>query len=110
MSTTFSKETYPFIFKNTFISLLDIKRLHDTSLSRNILEFIQINQTINDLNSTIIQFQVSLYHAELNSNLLNRYVFFNLSVLDLNGIIRSIQPNAFRNLEQLDILRIRTEM
>jgi hypothetical protein len=105
------KEVCPFIFKNTKIFLIDIENIYNSVISKNIFQFIQINNhtTINDLNATIIQLQLTFYHADLNSKILDNHVFEKLQILDLNGIIKMIQPDVFKNLHQLQLLRIRSE-
>jgi hypothetical protein len=106
------KQVCSFIFKNTKIFLIDIENLHNSVISKNIFQFIQINNnqtTMNDLNATIIQLQLTFYRTDLNSKILDNNVFAKLQVLDLNGIIKMIQPDVFRSLHQLQLLRIRSE-
>lgn len=44
-----------------------------------------------------------IYHADLNENLLNRYKFWEMKMLDLNGPIDSIQIDLFKKLHYLKL-------
>ena len=72
------------------------------------LEFQNIVDSANKLNSKVSQFVINLYHADLNEKLLNKYIFKELQFLDLNGEINSIQDDLFKD-SSVKILRIRMQ-
>ena len=66
------------------------------------------NET-NKIDSYILQLIVSLYHHDLNTQLLNEFVFKRLYGLEVNGQIKSIQDDLFKSFKDLCLLRIRTQ-
>ena len=104
---SFSTETCPFVFKNANIDLINIGKISDTYLKKNLLGFQNVSAV--NLNSFIFQLNLKLYHVYLNDKLLNMFVFENLRILDLNGPIVSIQSDMFKSLEKLGMLRLRSQ-
>lgn len=103
----FSTETCPFVFKNANIEILVIGRISNTYLEKNLLGF--QNVTAENLNSLIFQLNLRLYHVDLNDKLLNKFVFENLRIFDLNGAVGSIQPDLFKSFENLGMFRLRSQ-
>lgn len=106
--TKLSDAMCPYVFKNVLLNVFNVKKITDNFLFRNLLKF--QNLTLKkDLNSSIFQAQFHFYHVDLDSTLLNKHVFHNLTVLDLNGVIRSIEDDLFKSFSNLKILRLRTQ-
>jgi hypothetical protein len=109
-STIFSTNTCPIIFTNLKLKILNIDKICSSFIEKNLLEFQELSSNLmNTINSNIYQFQIKIYHAELNTKLLNRHIFKDLNVLDLNGQISKIQEDLFKELTNLRFLRIRTQ-
>ena len=105
--TTFSSDQCPFIFKNADLYMLSLGWISSSLIGVNIFTFQNI--TAPNLNSSIYQLHVNFYHADLNSKILNEFVFEKLQVLDLNGPINSIQKDLFVPFNDLRLLRLRSQ-
>ena len=97
----YSAETCPYIFQNVIIYQFTLAEVSWSLIGEKILGF--QNLTDIDLHSTIFHFQVSLYRVDLNERLLNKYVFKELFVLDLDGVINSIQDDLFKSFRNLKL-------
>lgn len=97
----------PIIFRNSYLIVFKIDRISNSLLSKNALSFDQLE--VDDLNSTIVQFETKLYHFNLSSSLLHENVFKNLLVLDISGQIDSIEDELFKKLWNLKLIRFSTE-
>lgn len=103
-----SGETCPFIFKNSILSLLTINNLRESLVFTNRFTFLNVTIT-ESLDSLIWQTYLFMYHSDLNSKLLNKHVFKQLACLDINGIINQIEFETFKNLDNLRLLRIKSQ-
>lgn len=80
--TKFSENTCPIIFWNIHLRILNIRQISFSLIEKNILGFKELSRNISKaMNSTIWLFKVGLYHTDLNSKLLNEFVFSKLTVL-----------------------------
>ncbi len=106
----FSSNTCPFIFSNIKLNFLNFKHLSDSLVEKNIFGFQNISEDlVQNVNSSIFQLNIKFYHTDLNSNLLNNYVFVNLTVLDLNGQIKQIQHDLFKRFLNIQFIRFRMQ-
>jgi len=106
----YSTNTCPLIFTNLWNPTLIVTQLSSTFIETNLLKFQNVSKDIlKKLNCSIFQFQVSFYHTQLDSALLNEYIFKNMMVLDLNGQITSIQEDLFKPFKYLQMLRFRMQ-
>jgi hypothetical protein len=103
-----SGETCPFVFKNSLIALFSINNLRYSLIYTSSFTF-QNKSIQNNLNCSIFQTDLEMFHSNLNSKLLNAHVFRNLTILDINGIINRIEADVFKNLKQLHLLRIKSQ-
>jgi hypothetical protein len=102
----------PFIFYNVYFKLLSIEGISSSLLEKNILGFLKPKNFTEEnflLNANILQLVIRVYHINLNSNLLSRFVFGQISSLDINGQLNEIQTDLFKSFKKLKILRIRTQ-
>jgi hypothetical protein len=106
--TKFSTNMCPFIFWNIKLLILNLYRISSSFVEKNQLEFLQINETLN-LNSGIQHLQVFIYHSELNAKFLNKQVFKQIKVIDLNGQITKIEQDLFKPFNKLNFVRLRTQ-
>ena len=109
MANKNSGETCPFIFKNIKFLLLSINNLRNSLIYRNKFTFFNVSISNNDLNCSIYETYLIMYHSELNTKLLNENVFKKLFSLDINGIINKIDKDTFKNLDNLQLLRIKSQ-
>ncbi len=86
-------ETCSYAFKNAMIQILSMNQLSSSLIRRSLLVF--QNLSINSLNSYIYSVKFIFYHADFNTRLLNEYVFANTSLLQISGIVNSIQLDMF---------------
>ncbi len=106
-STLFSHNTCPFIFKNAYIMLLNI-RVSSSFIFRNELKFQRISNQIR-LNILVYQLDLTLYHSSLSMDLYNEHVFKSTAILNIVGQTRFIQHDLFKNFNQLKLLRIKMQ-
>ena len=106
-SNTNSAETCPIVFKNMNLIMLSIK-VKLSLIYRNSITFqnVSIKQ---DLNCTIFETILSVYRSDLSSKLFNEHVFKTLKILDIYGVINKIEADSFINLNQLHILKIKSQ-
>ena len=97
----------PIVFKNSDISRFYVIGLSDTFYKRNILSI--ENRTFDDLNSTIKELYIEKAEKiNIDSNLLNPYVFKSLKTIHLFGSfnkIDGISLNAFKELFNIRIVK-----
>lgn len=106
----YSKQTCPFIFKNTYLKTLAIKQLTESSIFTNMLSFRHLNQTeLSGLNSTILIFKFISYITKLDTNLLNKQVFEYLIIFDFIGQFNSIQFDLFKSFSHLIVIRFQMQ-
>ena len=108
--TKFSENTCPIIFWNIHLRILNIRQISFSLIEKNILGFKELSRNISKaMNSTIWLFKVGLYHTDLNSRLLNEFVFSKLTVLEFTGQITKIQEDLFKSIKNLRLLRFRMQ-
>jgi hypothetical protein len=105
--TLFATEICPFVFKNSVLIFFLINRISSSLVEKNILTFQDV--FVSDLNSSIYQLELNFYHADLNEKILNKHVFQNLLILDIDGPVRSIQDDLFKSFDYLRIIRLRSQ-
>ena len=108
-NSKYSMDTCPYIFKNTIINNLFLYDLKSSFINSNILTFLKLNQTKNDLNSNIYFVLFQLYRIHFDENLFDKFIFQNTTSLDLNGILNGIQEDLFKSFNELTLIRIRTQ-
>jgi len=102
--------TCPLIFFNAKIEFLIINEISSTFIGKNILGFQNSDQkNLENLNSSIYQFIIKLYHTDVGEPLLNKYVFKDLIFLDIQGQITHIENEIFKNFKNLRVLRFRMQ-
>jgi hypothetical protein len=106
----FSSNTCPLIFSNIKLNFINFNQISDSFVEKNIFGFQNISEDLlKRLNSSIYQLNIKFYHTDLKSNLLNNYVFANLTVLDLNGQIKQIQQDLFKYFKHIRFIRFRMQ-
>jgi hypothetical protein len=108
LTSKYSLKTCPYIFKNSIINALSLGDIRSSYLNENLLAFIKI-KNLNDLNSDIFHVDFKVYRIQFNDNLLNKDIFKNTKSIDISGILNGLQDDIFKSIENLKILRIRTE-
>jgi hypothetical protein len=108
--TKFSSNTCPLIFSNIKLNIISFDEISDSLVEKNIFGFQNISEDLfKRINSSIYQINIKFYHTDLKSNLLNNYIFANLTVLDLNGQIKQIQKDLFKYFINIRFIRFRTQ-
>lgn len=104
---TYSEKTCPIIFHNAFINVLNIEDLASSLIKYNKLEFLPLE--LKNLNSSVFQLNINIYHYDINRKFLNEDVFKELKTLDINGAINLIESDLFKAFSNLGMIRIKTE-
>ena len=109
--TKFSKNMCPLIFWNIKLTLLSIHRISSTFIETNQIGFQHVSNDslLNEMNSKILHLQLFIYHSDLNTKILNKYVFKQLKAIDLNGQITQIQNDLFKSFLNLNFIRFRIQ-
>ena len=109
-STKYSTKTCPLAFRNFKSYILNIDKLSGSFIEKNILSFQNLSDNLLErINTTIYQFEVNMYHTDLNTKLLNKHIFKRLISLDLDGQITFIQEDLFKSIKTLRYLRLRLQ-
>lgn len=99
----------PFVFHKARISYLFLSSI-STIVFKNQLTFnrnIQINST--SFNPLIGFLCLFLYHVDLDSRVLNKYVFKNTLLLSINGIVNQIEDELFKSFPNLRLIIFKSE-
>jgi len=111
-STIFSNRTCPIIFKDAYVFTLSLK-VSSSFINKNELKFAKFKNLskyhLNNLNASIFQLDLTLFHNNMTTDMIDELVFYKLVELDLSGQISDIQNDFFRFFKNLQILRIRTQ-
>ena len=109
-TTRYSDKTCPLLFKNYNLIFFGIK-ISSTFIYKNELKFQNLSNDFltKHLNSSILHFEITLFHSSLSTHLMNKHIFKKLNVLDLIGQIRYIQDDLFKSFNDLKILRFRMQ-
>jgi hypothetical protein len=111
-STLFSRRICPIIFKDAYVFILSL-RVSLSFINKNDLKFVLFKNLSkihsNNLNASIFLLDLTLYHNDLTTEMIDELVFFKLVQLDLTGQISNIQDDFFKYFKNLQILRIRTQ-
>ena len=92
----------PIVFKNSSLSNLEIIGLSETFYKRNILTF--ENGTFNDLNSDINKILLKAENINIDSNLLNPWIFKKLQEISLIGQVNMIDGSSLSELKYLNTI------
>jgi hypothetical protein len=103
----YSLNTCPYIFKNTKIDELSLFNIRSSLVDSNKLTFFKTNT--DDVNSYIFHVILSIYRIQFDDNLFNEAIFKKTVVLQINGILNSIQNDLFKSFNDLKIIRIQTQ-
>ena len=102
LNVNFNQKACNLYFKNSKISLLFIDSLANSSLYRNYLRFLNMDQNLSvNLNSTISNIAIECYRIVFNSELFNEYVFKRMESIDFQGTILDIKVELFCYFESL---------
>jgi len=97
----------PLVFYRANIKCLRVSST-DSFFAKNKLTFINYNST-KSIKSRISELNLALYHIDLDSKLLSKHVFNRTHVIVLNGVIKSIQNDLFKDFNHLKILYIKIQ-
>jgi hypothetical protein len=103
----FSLKTCPYIFENTSIYMIIFNKIITSFINSNKLTFLTIKNS--SLNSRIFFAEFDLYRIQFDGNLFNEAIFKKTVVLQINGILNSIQNDLFKSFNDLKIIRIQTQ-
>lgn len=102
-SVKYFQNTCPLIFKNTQIDNIWFYGFSEIFLKNNMLGF-NLDQNFENLNSSINTFIIHLYKAKISKKLLNKFVFKNTKTINLLGILKDIEPDAFDQIPNTNLI------
>jgi len=97
----------PLVFHEAYIIFLYLKSTNGL-IVRNVLSF-QTNVSSHLLaymNTSVKMFHLTSYHADFDYTLLNKYIFKDLEILSITGMLNSIQTDLFKSFFKLRYLEI----
>jgi hypothetical protein len=97
----------PLVFYRANIKSLRVSSTN-SFFAKNTFTYINYNST-KSIKARISELNLALYHIDLDSKLLNKHVFNLTHVIVLNGIIKSIENDLFKNFNYLKILYIKIQ-
>jgi hypothetical protein len=108
-SAYYSLKTCPYVFKNTKIFTSIFNNIRSSFVDSNILSFIKLNNSNNDLNSDIFHTEFVIYRTQFDENLFNKDIFKKTKSLFLYGIINNIKDDLFKLFNNLKLVQIYTQ-
>jgi hypothetical protein len=107
-STKYTTNICPLVFRNSLLKTLLFEGISSSLINKNELGFLGQNLIDDDkLNSFIYHFGLVLYRINLNQKILNKHAFAFTVVIEINGIINSIQTDLFKDFKYLKLLIIK---
>ncbi len=97
----------PLVFHEAYIIFLYLKSTNGL-IVRNVLSF-QTNVSSHLLaymNTSVKMFHLTSYHADFDYTLLNKYIFKDLEILSITGMLNSIQTDLFMSFFKLRYIEI----
>jgi len=108
-SAHYSLNTCPYVFKNTKIYSLILNNIRSSLIDSNLLSFLKLNNSNNDLNSDIFHTEFVIYRAKFDENLFDKDIFKKTKSLFLYGIINNIRDDLFKLFNNLKLIQIYTQ-
>jgi hypothetical protein len=103
-STKYTTSICPLVFRNSLVKTLLFEGISSCLINKNELEFLSYNVIDEDkLSSYIYHLNLGLYRSNLNKNMLNKHAFAFTVVIEINGIINSIQTDLFKDFKYLKL-------
>ncbi len=98
----------PYVFMDTQLKALKLYQISNSLIFKNNLRFLKINAT--DLNvRSLYSLDLNVIYFEINSDLLNEYVFRNIQSLHLTGIVYGIQSDLFDLFKDIRLIFFRVD-
>jgi hypothetical protein len=108
ISTKYTTNVCPLVFRNSFIKTLLFQGISSSLINKNELGF--LSPTEMDpftLSSYVYHLGLGLYRTNLDKKILNKDTFAFTVVIEINGIINSIQTALFKDFKNLKVLFIK---
>ena len=94
----------PLVFNNTMIGTFTLNYLVNTFYKQNILTFSKLNSSKNIVKSEIKDLYLSkIQEIDLDSRFLNPLVFQKLNTIFVWGMVRNIEKEVFKSLENIKV-------
>jgi len=108
ISTKYTTNICPLVFRNSLIKTLLFQGISSSLINKNELGFLSQNEIDSfKLNSYIYHLGLCLYRTNLDKKILNKDAFAFTVVIEINGIINSIQTDLFKDFKNLKVLFIK---
>jgi hypothetical protein len=107
-SEVFYTDICPYVFMDTPLKALRLYQISNSLIFQNKLRFLKINAT--DLNvRNLYSLDLNVVYFEINSDLLNEYVFRNVQSLHITGIVHGIQSDLFDLFKDIRLVFLRVD-
>jgi len=93
-SNEYSKHICPLVFRNSYLQKLVLNEISSSFLTKNEFKFTFLY--FEKLNSSVFELCLVAYHIKLEAAVFNQDVYKRLILMELNGVISSIQENLFK--------------
>ena len=103
----YSKEVCPYVFTNVNFDQMVLIEIINSIIYKNQLEFLDINETAEfNLNAKIKFLLLNVDYDAVTQRLLNKYVFREVKILSLTGIINTIQVDLFVHFKEIRLVKL----
>ena len=108
LNVVYSKKTCPYVFTNSYLTLLSINKIVNSFIYKNQLEFIDLNQSSNfSLNNKVLRYlNIELTYENLTSKIVNPHVFKYVKFITVLGILYDVENQLFSNFKKLKLLQL----
>ena len=105
------KPVCPYVFSNSRLKLITFYEIANSLIFRNRLRFERLNatQTGERITTSITSLSLNIAYISVNEELVNKYVFANLTQLNMIGIILSVQEDLFAHLQKIKMIDIESD-
>ena len=108
--TKYQEEICPFVFQNSFLDQIYFTDITNSFLSRNLLNFVDVDFNKTDAPGVIIRKVIlQLNYASLTTQILNKYLFRIINKIKLYGVVNKIQSGLFLNFYYLKYMDLQID-
>jgi hypothetical protein len=109
-SPFYSRDICPYVFLNSPLYQLGLFTISNSFIYKNELGFLEINQTEKfSLNVKMKKLLINMAYEDLDEKILNRFVFKELVIFDLTGIVYSIENDLFSHFKKMKLIILNIE-
>jgi hypothetical protein len=104
----YSKTICPFIFMNSPAKSMSLFEITNSLIYKNQLEFLDLNETA-EFDMSFTNLALDMAYERITHRLVEKFVFKNMQVLSLNGLIYAIQTDFFAFFSKIKVIYINVD-